>query len=135
MLKLLLLIISAVLVNNFVLARFLGICPFLGVSKKIETSIGMGMAVINDRVRVSYIEFRQINTNDLRLCWTSLRQRNAELTFATNDKSLHGYVSASFRNGAAASLVESNGSDPAASGQSMPISGSSQRIDRSCSGA
>ncbi len=44
--ELILLIISAVLVNNFVLARFLGICPFLGVSKKIETAIGMGMAVI-----------------------------------------------------------------------------------------
>lgn len=42
----LLLIISAVLVNNFVLARFLGICPFLGVSRKTETAIGMGMAVI-----------------------------------------------------------------------------------------
>jgi len=41
-----LLIISAVLVNNFVLARFLGICPFLGVSKKVETALGMGMAVI-----------------------------------------------------------------------------------------
>lgn len=46
MTKLLLLIVSAVLVNNFVLARFLGICPFLGVSKKTETAIGMGMAVI-----------------------------------------------------------------------------------------
>jgi len=44
--ELILLIISAVLVNNFVLARFLGICPFLGVSKKTETAIGMGMAVI-----------------------------------------------------------------------------------------
>jgi len=41
-----LLAISAVLVNNFVLARFLGICPFLGVSRKVETAIGMGMAVI-----------------------------------------------------------------------------------------
>lgn len=38
--------IAAVLVNNFVLARFLGICPFLGVSKKVETAFGMGMAVI-----------------------------------------------------------------------------------------
>ncbi|PIS37971.1 MAG: electron transport complex subunit RsxA [Nitrospirae bacterium CG08_land_8_20_14_0_20_52_24] len=46
MTDLLLLIISAVLVNNFVLARFLGICPFLGVSKKVETALGMGMAVI-----------------------------------------------------------------------------------------
>jgi electron transport complex protein RnfA len=41
-----LLIISAVFVNNVILARFLGICPFLGVSKKVDTSIGMGMAVI-----------------------------------------------------------------------------------------
>jgi Na+-translocating ferredoxin:NAD+ oxidoreductase subunit A len=41
-----LLIISAVLVNNVVLVQFLGICPFLGVSGKIETSIGMGIAVI-----------------------------------------------------------------------------------------
>jgi len=43
---LLLIIISTVFINNFVLARFLGICPFMGVSKKIETAIGMGMAVI-----------------------------------------------------------------------------------------
>jgi len=41
-----LVIISAtVLVNNFVLSRFLGLCPFFGVSKKIETAVGMGMAV------------------------------------------------------------------------------------------
>ncbi len=38
-------IISAILVNNFVLSRFLGICPFLGVSKQVETAFGMGMAV------------------------------------------------------------------------------------------
>jgi electron transport complex protein RnfA len=37
--------IGAVLVNNFVLAKFLGICPFLGVSKKVETALGMGIAV------------------------------------------------------------------------------------------
>ncbi|HOK41599.1 MAG TPA: electron transport complex subunit RsxA [bacterium] len=39
-------VISAIFINNFVLSRFLGICPFIGVSKKIETSIGMGFAVI-----------------------------------------------------------------------------------------
>lgn len=44
--KMILLILSTVLVNNFVLAKFLGICPFLGVSRKIETALGMGMAVI-----------------------------------------------------------------------------------------
>ncbi len=38
--------IGAILVQNFVLVQFLGICPFLGVSKKIETAAGMGMAVI-----------------------------------------------------------------------------------------
>jgi len=42
---LLLILVSAIFVNNFVLARFLGICPFLGVSKKVETALGMGMAV------------------------------------------------------------------------------------------
>ncbi len=37
--------VGAILVNNFVLAKFLGICPFLGVSKKVETALGMGIAV------------------------------------------------------------------------------------------
>ena len=40
-----LIFISAVFVNNIVLAQFLGICPFLGVSKKIDTALGMGGAV------------------------------------------------------------------------------------------
>ena len=38
-------LVSSILVNNFVLSRFLGICPFLGVSRQVETAIGMGMAV------------------------------------------------------------------------------------------
>ncbi|MBK5653996.1 MAG: electron transport complex subunit RsxA, partial [Rhizobium sp.] len=38
--------LSAVLIENFVLVRFLGICPFLGVSKKTNTALGMGAAVI-----------------------------------------------------------------------------------------
>ena len=41
-----LLVLNAMLVTNVVFARFLGICPYLGVSKKINTSIGMGAAVI-----------------------------------------------------------------------------------------
>ncbi|MBE0501979.1 MAG: electron transport complex subunit RsxA [Desulfuromonadales bacterium] len=45
MADLLLILVSAIFVNNFVLARFLGICPFLGVSKNVETALGMGMAV------------------------------------------------------------------------------------------
>lgn len=38
--------VGSALVNNVVLSQFLGICPFLGVSKKIETAAGMGGAVI-----------------------------------------------------------------------------------------
>jgi Na+-translocating ferredoxin:NAD+ oxidoreductase subunit A len=41
----LIIIISAVLINNIVLSQFLGICPFLGVSKKLSASLGMGAAV------------------------------------------------------------------------------------------
>ncbi len=44
-LNLFLIIITAIFVNNIVLAQFLGICPFLGVSKKTDTASGMGMAV------------------------------------------------------------------------------------------
>lgn len=41
-----LLFISLVLVNNFILAKFLGLCPFIGVSKKRKQAVGMGLAVI-----------------------------------------------------------------------------------------
>lgn len=44
--ELLLIAIGSALVNNVVLSQFLGICPFLGVSKRVETSAGMGAAVI-----------------------------------------------------------------------------------------
>jgi electron transport complex protein RnfA len=40
------LIIGAVFVNNFLLVQFLGVCPFLGVSKKSESALGMGIAVV-----------------------------------------------------------------------------------------
>jgi len=44
--SLLLIVINAIFIENFVLVKFLGICPFLGVSKKTDTAVGMGMAVI-----------------------------------------------------------------------------------------
>jgi len=44
--KLFIITISAILINNFVLSRFLGICPFMGVSKKLSSATGMGFAVI-----------------------------------------------------------------------------------------
>jgi electron transport complex protein RnfA len=39
-----LILVSTILVNNFVLVKFLGLCPFMGVSRKIDTAIGMGFA-------------------------------------------------------------------------------------------
>lgn len=44
--ELFLIVVAAILVQNFVLSRFLGICPFVGVSKKVDASVGMGMAVV-----------------------------------------------------------------------------------------
>ncbi len=44
--KLLEITLSAILINNFIFSQFLGICPFMGVSKKMDTAAGMGMAVI-----------------------------------------------------------------------------------------
>ena len=42
-----LILVSTVLVNNFVLVKFLGLCPFLGVSRKLETAIGMSLSSIS----------------------------------------------------------------------------------------
>ncbi|KAF0133196.1 MAG: electron transport complex RnfABCDGE type A subunit [Candidatus Saganbacteria bacterium] len=44
--NLFLIVVSAVLINNFILTKFLGLCPFVGVSNQIDASIGMGGAVI-----------------------------------------------------------------------------------------
>jgi Na+-translocating ferredoxin:NAD+ oxidoreductase subunit A len=46
MTELLTIFLAAIIINNFVLSRFLGICPFLGVSRKMDTAIGMGLGVI-----------------------------------------------------------------------------------------
>ncbi|MBI5041302.1 MAG: electron transport complex subunit RsxA, partial [Gammaproteobacteria bacterium] len=42
--ELALILVSTILVNNFVLVKFLGLCPFMGVSRKLETATGMGLA-------------------------------------------------------------------------------------------
>ncbi|HCX65553.1 MAG TPA: electron transport complex subunit RsxA [Eubacteriaceae bacterium] len=55
--NLFLILVSAILVNNFVLSRFLGICPFLGVSKQIDTAAGMGAAVTFVMVLASAITY------------------------------------------------------------------------------
>lgn len=51
------LVIGGIFINNFVLSRFLGICPFLGVSRKTETALGMGLAVIFVMGMTSIITF------------------------------------------------------------------------------
>lgn len=53
---LILLLLAGIFVNNYVLSQFLGICPFLGVSKKVDTAAGMGMAV-NLRYRIGQCSF------------------------------------------------------------------------------
>ncbi len=45
MTEILIIMMSVILTNNFVLSQFLGICPFLGVSKKLDSAVGMGIAV------------------------------------------------------------------------------------------
>lgn len=55
--NLLLIFFSALLVNNFVMSKFLGICSFLGVSKKIETATGMGLAVTFVMGLASFISY------------------------------------------------------------------------------
>jgi len=57
MTKLFLIVIGAVLVNNFVLTRFLGICPYLGVSSQVDASIGMGFAVIFVMTLASFVSW------------------------------------------------------------------------------
>ena len=44
--KYIIIIISSIFVNNVVLSQFLGICPFIGVSKKVNTAVGMSAAVL-----------------------------------------------------------------------------------------
>ncbi len=44
--RLVLLLLAGIFVNNYIFSQFLGICPFLGVSKKVETAAGMGVAVV-----------------------------------------------------------------------------------------
>ncbi|ELC8442916.1 electron transport complex subunit RsxA [Clostridium perfringens] len=59
--ELLLIFIGAMLVNNFVLSKFLGICSFIGVSKKKEAAVGMGLAVTFVMVLASIISWLVYN--------------------------------------------------------------------------
>ncbi len=59
----LIIIISAAFINNFVLSRFLGLCPFIGVSKRMDSALGMGMAVtfvLTIASIITYLVYRYI---------------------------------------------------------------------------
>ncbi len=66
---LIVILMSSVLINNYVLARFLGICPFLGVSKKLNQAVGMGIAVIFVMLMATAVtwpvQYYVLNPNDL----------------------------------------------------------------------
>ena len=55
--NLILLFLSVVLVDNVITSQFLGICPFLGVSKKVDTAVGMGVAVTFVLTLASFITY------------------------------------------------------------------------------
>ena len=50
-------LVSAILVDNFVLSKFMGICPFLGVSKKMDSAVGMGLAVTFVMIMASAVTY------------------------------------------------------------------------------
>ena len=50
-------LISTIFINNFVLSQMLGLCPFLGVSKKLDSALGMGFAVVFVMTMASFITF------------------------------------------------------------------------------
>ena len=68
--------LAAILTNNFVLSKFLGICPFLGVSKKLDTAVGMSVAVIFVMTLATLVTW-PIQTFILCLLYTSPSPRDA----------------------------------------------------------
>ena len=83
------LVLGGIFLNNFVLMRFLGICPFLGVSKKNETALGMGMAVIFVMTLASAITWIIYNffllPNDSNVLYLIIHSFNANVTPAQFD--------------------------------------------------
>ena len=76
-----LIIVSVVFVNNFVLSKFLGLCPFLGVSQKTSSAMGMGAAVtfvMTLSSAITWIVYNYIllpgDTNIVAIVFTSIRE-------------------------------------------------------------
>lgn len=76
--------IGAVLVNNFVLSRFLGLCPYVGVSREVKSAVGMGMAVIfvmTMASAVTWIIYNYLLLPGEANLWSRLLGREGDLTF------------------------------------------------------
>ena len=72
--ELFLIAVGSALVNNVVLSQFLGLCPFLGVSKNVKTSAGMGAAVIFVITIASFVTSVDVYKRQERICLFFLRQ-------------------------------------------------------------
>ena len=68
---------SMILVNNYVLVQFLGICPFLGVSKKLDSSAGMGAAVIVVMVIATAVTSRCRSSCWMPIIWVTCRRSSS----------------------------------------------------------
>jgi len=82
--KLLVIVVSAIFINNIILSRFLGICPYIGVSKKLGSAIGMGFAVIfvltiaSSVTYLIYVLFLYPSTNNF---WYWITGKMYDLTY------------------------------------------------------
>jgi electron transport complex protein RnfA len=54
-------LLTTIFINNFVLSQMLGLCPFIGVSKKLDSAFGMGMAVVFVMTLASFITYLSTN--------------------------------------------------------------------------
>ena len=71
--ELLAITLGAILANNFIFSQFLGICPFLGVSKKVDTAVGMGIAVTFVMGLASACAMRSTSSSWFALDWSICR--------------------------------------------------------------
>ena len=78
-----LILVSTILVNNFVLVQFLGLCPFMGVSGKLETAIGMSAATTFVLTLASILILQR--NQDVEICRPSKFQRPTEIGAPKNN--------------------------------------------------
>ena len=95
----LLILLSSILVNNFVLSRILGICPFIGVSKRVETAVGMGLAVTFVMALASVIAGRRRHLDPLTSLLRPSRYTGDERAVQLGEMALQKMVPSRIRRG------------------------------------